>query len=106
MHRHLRSVLLAIGALMFVSSAWAVIFTAMTAAHSAGSSYSYDGPVTGLSGGSPGCGFSMEIFPVAYVDERGHKTTAWERKFETATAETRGYRACRISVDLQDSPTI
>jgi len=77
-HRHVRVILLAVGALMFVSSAWAVIFTAMTAAHSAGLSYSYDGPVSGLSGGAPRCGFPMEIFPVSYVDERGHRTTAWE----------------------------
>ena len=35
-HRHLRAVLLGLGAMLFVSSAWAVIFTAMTAAHSGG----------------------------------------------------------------------
>jgi hypothetical protein len=78
MHRHLRSVLFAIAALIFVSSAWALIFTAMTAAHSAGSSYSYDGPVSALSAAAPGCGFSMEIFPVSSRDQHGRATTAWE----------------------------
>jgi hypothetical protein len=77
-HRHLRAVLLTVLAMLFVSSAWAVIFTAMTAAHSAGPGYGLDGAAPALAGGSSSCGFSMEMFPVNYVDQRGHLQTAWE----------------------------
>ena len=76
-HRHLRTVLLGLGAMLFVSSAWAVIFTAMTAAHSGGYSYAYDSSAPSVAGGAPSCGFSMEMFPVTYVDDRGRATTSW-----------------------------
>jgi len=76
-HRHLRAVLLGLGAMLFVSSAWAVIFTAMTAAHSGGYSYAYDSSAPSVAGGATSCGFSMEIFPVTYVDDRGRATTSW-----------------------------
>ncbi len=77
-HRHLRAVLLTSLAMLFVSSAWAVIFTAMTAAHSAGPAYVYDTATSGLTGGYTNCGFSMEMYPVNYVDRQGHLQTAWE----------------------------
>lgn len=77
-HRHLRAVLLTTLAMLFVSSAWAVIFTAMTAAHSAGPSYVYDAATSALTGGSSSCGFSMEMFPVNYRDRQGRLQTAWE----------------------------
>lgn len=76
-HRHVRVVLLAIGVLMFVSSAWAVIFTAMTAAHSEGFIYGSDSSSGVVSQAAPSCGFSMEIFPVSFRDECGHVDTAW-----------------------------
>lgn len=76
-HRHLRSVLLGLGAMLFVSSAWAVIFTAMTAAHSGGYNYAYDTAAPSVAGGAPSCGYSMEMFPVTYVDDRGRATTSW-----------------------------
>jgi curved DNA-binding protein CbpA len=76
-HRHLRAVLLGLGAMLFVSSAWAVIFTAMTAAHSGGYNYTYDASAPSVAGGAPSCGFSMELFPVTYVDDRGRATTSW-----------------------------
>ena len=77
-HRHLRAVLLTTVAMLFVSSAWAVIFTAMTAAHSAGSSYVYDAATSGLTGASSDCGFALEMFPVSYRDQQGRLQTAWE----------------------------
>jgi curved DNA-binding protein CbpA len=76
-HRHLRAVLLGLGAMLFVSSAWAVIFTAMTAAHSGGHTYAYDASVPSLARGATSCSFSMEMFPVTYVDSRGRTTTSW-----------------------------
>jgi DnaJ domain len=76
-HRHLRTVLLGVFAMLFVSSAWAVIFTAMTAAHSGGYHYAFDSSAPSLAGGAPSCGFSMEMFPVTYVDEHGRATTTW-----------------------------
>jgi len=79
-HRHsnARSVLLTVFAMLFVSSAWAVIFAAMTAAHSAGPGYVYDAAAPAFNGTSSNCGFSMEMFPVNYVDQRGRVQTAWE----------------------------
>jgi len=77
-HRHLRTVLLGLSAVLFVSSAWAVIFTAMNAAHSGGLNYAYDTSApTGMVSSSPSCGFSMEIYPVSYVDEQGRVKTEW-----------------------------
>jgi hypothetical protein len=63
--------------MLFVSSAWAVIFTAMTAAHSGGYDYAYDSSTPSVAGSAPSCGFSMEMFPVTFVDDRGHSTTSW-----------------------------
>jgi len=77
-HRHARAVLLTLVAVLFVSSAWAVIFTAMTVAHSGGMGYIYDAAAPALSGASADCSFSMEIFPVDYVDQRGRLQTGWE----------------------------
>jgi len=77
-HTHLRVVMLSIAVVLFVSSAWAMIFTAMTAARSSGWSYTYDYPAGAVSHVAPGCGFSMEIFPVSYIDQNGQLVTAWE----------------------------
>jgi DnaJ domain len=77
-HSHARSVLLTVFAMLFVSSAWAVIFAAMTAAHSGGLGYVYDAAAPILNGESSDCGFSMEMYPVNYVDQRGRVQTAWE----------------------------
>jgi curved DNA-binding protein CbpA len=76
--RHVRAVLLTLFAMLFVSSAWAVIFTAMTAAHSAGPSHIFSGPSRSFAEATPSCSFSMEMFPVTYKDQRGRLTTAWE----------------------------
>ena len=63
----MRAVLLTLFAMVFVSSAWAVIFTAMTAAHSGGLSYAFDASSPSVTGGASSCGFSMEMFPVTYT---------------------------------------
>lgn len=77
-HRRLRTVLLGLFATLFVSSAWAVIFTAMTVAHSSGPVYAYEGSTPIVSGGSSSsCGYSMEIYPVSYVDQHGRVKTEW-----------------------------
>jgi hypothetical protein len=70
--------MLGIAAVLFVSSAWAMIFTAMTAARSSGWSYTYDYPAGVVSHVAPSCGFSMEIFPVSYIDQNGQLATAWK----------------------------
>lgn len=76
--RHVRTLLLTLFAFLFVTSAWAVIFTAMTAAHSAGGSFAYEASSAAGAGASANCGYSMEIFPVTYTDEHGRLTTAWQ----------------------------
>jgi curved DNA-binding protein CbpA len=81
--RHLRQALLSVFALLFFTSAWAVIFTAMTAAHSAGASFVYEGALPSLASGSSTCSFSMEMFPVSYLDERGKPQTDWEADVHT-----------------------
>ena len=71
-------VLMALFAFLFVSSAWVVIFAAMTSAHSAASNYAYDVPSPFNADASQGCAISMEMYPVTYTDERGRRATAWE----------------------------
>ena len=78
MHRSTRTVVLAMAAVLFVSSAWALIFTAMTEARSSGGSFSFDSAVSPMSAASSNCSFSMEMFPVSYTDARGRLTTGWE----------------------------
>jgi curved DNA-binding protein CbpA len=75
-HRHVRAALLTLIAVLFVSSAWAVIFTAMTVVHSGG--FDFDRASEFTAGVSPDCGFSMEMFPVTHTDEHGRRATAWE----------------------------
>ena len=77
-HRQLRHAVLSVFALLFITSAWAVIFSAMTAAHSAGASFVYEGTIPSRASGSSTCSFSMEMFPVSYLDERGMTQTDWE----------------------------
>ncbi len=77
-HRHVRAVLLALFAVLFVSSAWAVIFTAMTVAHSGGADFGFDNPATYAGTATSDCSFSMEMFPVAYTDPHGRRSTVWE----------------------------
>ena len=76
--RRIRAVLMALGAFVVVSSAWAVIFTVMTSAHSSASIYSVDTSSSFTADASQGCGISMEMFPVSYTDEHGRRATAWE----------------------------
>lgn len=76
--RRVRAVLMTLFAFVFVSSAWAVIFTAMTSVRYSASSRSLDAP-SSLGANTPeSCGFSMEMIPVTYTDERGHRSMAWE----------------------------
>jgi curved DNA-binding protein CbpA len=76
--RRVRAVLMTLFAFLFVSSAWAVIFTTMTSVRYSASSRTLDAPRSFSADTSEGCGFSMEIVPVTYTDERGHRSTAWE----------------------------
>ncbi len=76
-HRHMRAVLLTLFAMVFVSSAWMVIFTVMTAAHSGGLTYAFDSSSPSVTGGASTCGFSMEMFPVTYTDAHGRANTTW-----------------------------
>ena len=80
-HPHTRAVLIGVFAFMFVSSAWAVIFTAMTAAHSSGPGYVSEAS-TSFRSSSSHCNFSMEMYPVNYVDERGRIQTTWEAEVQ------------------------
>jgi len=79
-HRHARAVILTMCVMVFVSTAWAAIFTALTAAHSAGSGYLLDSARTAMAGGSGSCGYSMEIIPMNYVDDHGRTETGWVTK--------------------------
>lgn len=77
-HRHMRAVLLTVFAVLFVSSAWAMILTAMTASHTAEFKSSIDTAMPSRGQAPSSCGLSMEMFPVTYVDEHGRAQTAWE----------------------------
>jgi len=76
--RRVRAVLITLVAFVFVSSAWAVIFTAVASAHYSSSGRSIDAPRSSSAEKSENCGFSMEIFPVSYTDELGHRSTTWD----------------------------
>ena len=76
-HSHLRTVLFGLFAMLFVSSAWAAIYTAMRVAHSSRGDFSYQGSTPMASAASSSCGFSMEIYPVNYVDQHGRVKTEW-----------------------------
>jgi len=75
--RRIRAVLMTLVVFVFVSSAWAVIFTAMTSMRHSASGRSLDAPTSFSADTSDTCGFSMEIFPVSSTDERGNRSTAW-----------------------------
>lgn len=77
-HRHVKPPLTALFSLLFVSTAWTVIFAAMTSAHSGSTGYwlSQSSPVT--TSASLDCGFSMEMFPVTFTDQHGKRFTVWE----------------------------
>lgn len=76
--RRVRAVLLGLFALMFVTSAWALVITALTVAHSGGFGEAYYAPSTSPEAASTDCNFKMEIVPVTYFDERGHQATTWD----------------------------
>ncbi|HEY4900734.1 MAG TPA: hypothetical protein VIH91_07950 [Terriglobales bacterium] len=65
-------------AVVFVSSAWAVIYTAISSARASALDYGFDTPSSFSADTSQGCAFSMEMFPVSYIDEHGRRSTAWE----------------------------
>ena len=76
--RHVKPVLTALFSLLFVPTAWTVIFAAMTSAHSGSSSFSFAevSPIT--TSASLDCGYSMEMFPVTLTDQHGRRVTVWE----------------------------
>jgi curved DNA-binding protein CbpA len=76
--RHIRTGVVAVCAFMFVSSAWALIFTSIRSARPAVLDEVSYAPATVSDRVTPDYGFSMEIFPVVYTDDHGRKSTAWE----------------------------
>ncbi len=76
--RRIRTVLMSTFAFVFVTSAWAVIFAAMSSTSFLAADYVFDAPSSFKAEPSQGCAISMEMFPVTYTDERGHRSTAWE----------------------------
>ena len=70
--------LTALFSLLFVSTAWTVIFAVMTSAHSGSSSFSFAeaSPIT--TSARPDCGYSTEMFPVTLTDQHGRRVTVWE----------------------------
>ena len=76
-HRHVREVALTLFAVLFVSSAWVAIFTAMTVAHSAGARFAYDFSAPVVAESTTSCGYTMEMFPVNYKDQHGRVATGW-----------------------------
>lgn len=76
--RFVRPVVMTLCALVIVCSAWTLIFAAMNAAHAGVAPFSFGKGETYAGASSADCGFSMEIFPVKYIDQRGRVTTGWE----------------------------
>jgi len=76
--RQVKLVLTALFSLLFVSTAWTVIFAVMTSAHSGSSGFSFAeaSPIT--TSASLDCGYSMEMFPVTLTDQHGRPVTVWQ----------------------------
>ena len=70
--------LTALFSLLFISTAWTVIFAAMTSARSgsSGVSVAETSPIT--TSASLDCGYSMEMFPVTLTDQHGRPVTVWQ----------------------------
>jgi DnaJ-class molecular chaperone len=77
-HRHTKHVLIALFSLLFVSTAWTVIFAAMTSAHSGSNGYWFPDSSPVRTSASLECGYSMEMFPVTFTDQHGRRFTVWE----------------------------
>ena len=77
-HRHVKQVLTALFSLLFVSTAWTVIFAAMTSAHSGSTGYSFVESPSIATSAALDCGYSMEMFPVTFTDQHGKRFTVWE----------------------------
>ena len=76
--RRIRTVLMAMFSILFVFTAWAVIFVAISSPNFWAADYRFDKPSSFNADASEGCSISMEMFPVTYTDERGRQSTAWE----------------------------
>lgn len=76
--RRFRKVLLTLFAFVFVTSAWALIYAALSSGRISATDYAFDTPSSFGAELSQGCAFSVEMFPVSYTDERGRQFTAWE----------------------------
>jgi curved DNA-binding protein CbpA len=76
-HRQVRTALLTLFAVLFVSSAWVAIFAAMEVAHSGSSGYAFGSRSQFAADTRSDCGVSMEIIPITYTDARGRRATAW-----------------------------
>jgi len=77
-HRHTKAVLTALFSMLFVSTAWTLIFAAMTSAHSGSTGYSFAEASPIMTSASLDCGYSMEMFPVSFTDQQGRRFTVWE----------------------------
>jgi DnaJ-class molecular chaperone len=77
-HRRLKPVLTALFSLLFISTAWTVIFAAMTSAHSGSTGYWFAEASPTTASASLDCGYSMEMFPVSFTDNRGKRFTVWQ----------------------------
>jgi hypothetical protein len=77
-----RTVLLAVVSVMFVSSAWTVIYNTMKAAHAGGFSFAPEARVATLAQPASDCSYSMEIIPVISMDARGRRTVLWEAEMQ------------------------
>ena len=70
--------LTALFSLLLVSTAWTVIFAAMTSAHSGSSGFSIADTSPIATSASLDCGYSMEMFPVTLTAQHGRRVTVWE----------------------------
>lgn len=98
-HSSERTALLAFVSVMFVSSAWAVIYNTMEAAHAGGftltaaintmkvvhageSGFAPETRIATLTQPASDCSYSMEIIPVLSLDARGRRTVLWEAEIQ------------------------
>jgi curved DNA-binding protein CbpA len=81
-HNHTRKVMMAIIALMIISSAWTVIYTSMSIAHSGGFSFPDEARAASLGDAAYSCSYSLELVPLITIDERGRRSVTWEANMQ------------------------
>jgi len=95
-HRHVKTVLTTLFSLLFVSTAWTVIFAGMNAAHSGSSFHLFESPSSVTAVASQECGFSTTVADVCFPGRKTAAVVVGVRNGKHLHGEARpGYLPCQ-----------